>query len=58
MDPAQRNAALSKVMEAYMADQGLIPVFYPVFDYATRKGLAVTHRPQRRFNALMIRPVP
>jgi peptide/nickel transport system substrate-binding protein len=56
MDPAQRNAALAKVMEAYMADQGLIPVFYPVFDYATRKGLSITHRPQRRFNALMIRP--
>jgi peptide/nickel transport system substrate-binding protein len=58
MDAAERNAALAKVMEAYMADQGLIPVFYPVFDYAARKGLAVTHRPQRRFNALMIRPAP
>ena len=56
MDPAQRNAALAKTMEAYMADQGLIPVFYPVFDYAARKGLGVTHRPQRRFNALMVKP--
>ena len=56
MDPAQRNAALAKVMEAYMDDQGLIPVFYPVFDYAAKKGLVVTHRPQRRFNALMIKP--
>lgn len=58
MDPTQRNAALAKVMEAYMADQGLITVFHPVFDYAARKGLNVTHRPQRRFNALMVRPAP
>jgi len=56
MDPDRRNAALAAVMEAYMADQGLIPVFYPVFDYAARKGLTVTHRPQRRFNALMVQP--
>ena len=56
MDPSQRQAALAKVMEAYMDDQGLIPVFYPVFDYAAKKGLVITHRPQRRFNALMIKP--
>lgn len=56
MDIAQRNAALARVIDAYMADTGLIPVFHPVFDYAARKGLVITHRPQRRFNALMVKP--
>jgi len=40
-----------------MDDQAIIPVFYPIFDYASKKGLTVTHRPERRFNAGMIRPV-
>jgi hypothetical protein len=38
-------------------DQAIIPVFYPIFHYAAKKGLTVTHRPDRRFNAGMIRPV-
>lgn len=56
MDDGQRASQLAQVTEAFMADEGLIPVFHPKFDYAARKGLVVTHRPQRRFNALMIRP--
>lgn len=56
MDPAQRSTALAKVSESFAADEGLIAVFHPMFDYATKKGLVVTHRPQRRFNATMIRP--
>ena len=56
MDPAQRSAALARVTEAFMADAGLIAVFHPMFDYAAKKGLVVSHRPQRRFNALMIKP--
>ena len=34
----------------------LIPVFYPIFDFAAKKGLIITPRAQRRFNALMVRP--
>lgn len=56
MDDSQRSTQLAQVTEAFMADEGLIPVFHPAFDYAARKGLVVTHRPQRRFNALMIKP--
>ena len=36
--------------------KALIPVFYPIFDYAAKKGLKITHRPERRFNAGMVRP--
>jgi len=57
MDEGKRSAWLEKAIEVAMEDQALIPVFYPIFDYAARKNLAVTHRPERRFNALMVRPV-
>ena len=57
MDEAKRNAWLERAIEVAMDDQAIIPVFYPIFDYASKKGLAVTHRPERRFNAGMIRPV-
>ena len=57
MDEAKRNAWLEKAIEVAMDDQAIIPVFYPIFDYAARKGLTVTHRPERRFNAGMLRPV-
>ena len=39
-----------------MADQPLIPVFYPIFDFAAKKDLAITPRAQRRFNAMMVAP--
>ncbi len=57
MDEGKRNAWLEKAIEVAMDDQALIPVFYPIFDYAAKKGLAITHRPERRFNAGMVRPV-
>lgn len=57
MDEGKRSAWLEKAIEVAMEDQALIPVFYPIFDYAARKDLVVTHRPERRFNALMVRPV-
>ncbi|MBK9673710.1 MAG: hypothetical protein IPO82_00215 [Betaproteobacteria bacterium] len=57
MDEAKRSAWLEKAIEVAMDDQALIPVFYPIFDYAAKKGLAITHRPERRFNAGMVRPV-
>jgi peptide/nickel transport system substrate-binding protein len=56
MEPVKRLSLLETAMEVYMADQAFIPVFYPMFDYAAKKELVVTHRPQRRFNAMMIRP--
>jgi len=56
MDEGKRNAWLERAIEVAMEDQAIIPVFYPIFDYASKKNLAVTHRPERRFNAGMIRP--
>ncbi|WP_291296156.1 ABC transporter substrate-binding protein [Elioraea sp.] len=55
MDPEKRIAKVAEAIEAAFADQALIPVFHPTWDYATRKGLVVRPRPERRFNALMIR---
>ena len=31
-------------------------VFHPIFDFAAKKGLVVTPRAQRRFNAMMVAP--
>ncbi|HTP99379.1 MAG TPA: ABC transporter substrate-binding protein [Casimicrobiaceae bacterium] len=56
MDEGKRSAWLTRAIELAMEDQAIIPVFYPIFDYASKKNLAVTHRPERRFNAGMIRP--
>lgn len=57
MDDEGRNELLSRAIRFAMNDQPLVPVFYPIFDFAAKKGLVVTPRAQRRFNALMIKPV-
>ena len=56
MDAELRNQKLTRAIDTAMADQPLIPVFYPIFDFAARKGLVVTPRAQRRFNAMMVEP--
>ena len=55
MDDELRQQKLERAIAFAMADQPLIPVFYPIFDFAARKGLVITPRPQRRFNAMMVR---
>jgi peptide/nickel transport system substrate-binding protein len=55
MDEELRQDKLTRAVQFAMADQPLVPVFYPIFDFATRKGLTLAPRPQRRFNALMIK---
>ena len=57
MDDERRDELLGRAIRFAMNDQPLIPVFYPIFDFAAKKGLVVTPRAQRRFNALMIRLV-
>ena len=37
--------------------QAQIPLFFPMHEFAAKTSLVITPRPQRRFNALMIRPV-
>lgn len=56
MDLKLRAERLGETVEAAMADQAVIPVFYPTFDFASKAGLVVTPRPERRFNAMMIAP--
>ena len=56
MDDERRQQLLDRAIAFAMGDQPLIPVFYPIFDFASKKGLVVTPRAQRRFNAMMIAP--
>ncbi|MBL0144370.1 MAG: ABC transporter substrate-binding protein [Betaproteobacteria bacterium] len=56
MDDEVRRETLARAINLAMADQPLIPVFYPIFDFAARKDLVVTPRAQRRFNAMMVAP--
>ena len=56
MDDELRQQKLERAINFAMADQPLIPVIYPTFDFAARKGLTVTPRAQRRFNAMMVAP--
>ena len=55
MDDELRQQKLERAINFALADQPLIPVFHPTFDCAARKGLAITPRAQRRFNAMMVR---
>ncbi len=56
MDLKVRAERLAETVEVAMAEQAVIPVFYPTFDFASKAGLAVTPRPERRFSAMMIAP--
>jgi peptide/nickel transport system substrate-binding protein len=56
MDDEIRDRKLMRAIDFAMADQPLIPVFYPIFDFAAKKELVVTPRAQRRFNAMMVTP--
>ena len=56
MDNELRQQKLERAINFAMGDQPLIPVFYPIFDFAAKKGLAITPRAQRRFNAMMVVP--
>jgi peptide/nickel transport system substrate-binding protein len=56
MDDELRQQKLERAINFAMADQPLIPVFHPTFDFAAKKGLIITPRAQRRFNAMMVAP--
>ena len=56
MDDELRQQKLERAINFAIADQPLIPVFFPSFDFAAKKGLVVTPRAQRRFNAMMVAP--
>ncbi len=56
MDDELRQSKLERAIDFAMADQPLIPVFHPIFDFAARKGLVVVPQAQRRFNGMMVKP--
>jgi len=56
MDDADRQRKLEGAIDVAMADQPLIPVFFPIHEFAAKKDLVVTPRAQRRFNGLMVAP--
>ena len=56
LDDAARQKKLERAIDAAMADQPVIPVFYPIHEFAAKKELVVTPRAQRRFNGLMVSP--
>ncbi len=56
MNDEARQEKAARAVNAAMSDQALVPLFFPMHDFAAKKSLVVTPRPQRRFNGLMIRP--
>jgi peptide/nickel transport system substrate-binding protein len=56
MDPAKRKVLVQESIEASMAEQAIIPVFHPAWDLASKKEIAIKPRPERRFNAKMMKP--
>ncbi len=56
IDPEQRRAKLHAAIDAAFEDVAIIPVFHPAWEFAARRGLRVDPRPERRFNAMMVRP--
>jgi peptide/nickel transport system substrate-binding protein len=56
IDPDRRRAKLHAAIEASFEEVAVIPIFHPAWDFAAKRGLRVNSRPERRFNALMIRP--
>jgi peptide/nickel transport system substrate-binding protein len=56
IDPEQRRQKMAAAIEAAMEEVAIIPIFHPAWDFAAKRGLVVTSRPERRFNAMMVRP--
>ncbi|WP_237213378.1 ABC transporter substrate-binding protein [Falsiroseomonas oryziterrae] len=55
-DLERRRARLHAALDAAFEDVAIIPVFHPSWEFAARRGVHITPQPQRRFNALMMRP--
>jgi peptide/nickel transport system substrate-binding protein len=55
-DADRRRERLHAALDAAFEDVAIIPVFHPSWEFAARRGVTITPQPQRRFNALMMRP--
>ena len=56
MDPVKRKPLVQAAIEIAMNEQAIIPVFHPNSEMASKANIAITPRPERRFNALMMKP--
>lgn len=56
MDPVKRKPLVQAAIEISMEEQAIIPVFHPNSEMASKANVAITPRPERRFNALMMKP--
>lgn len=56
MDPAKRKQLVQQAIEMSMEAQAIIPVFHPNAEMACKREMVITPRPERRFNALMLKP--
>ncbi|MFN3401645.1 MAG: ABC transporter substrate-binding protein [Ferrovibrio sp.] len=56
MDPVKRKPLVQAAIEISMNEQAIIPVFHPNSEMASKANIAITPRPERRFNALMMKP--
>jgi peptide/nickel transport system substrate-binding protein len=56
MDPVKRKPLVQAAIEITMEQQAIIPVFHPNAEMASKANVAITPRPERRFNALIMKP--
>jgi peptide/nickel transport system substrate-binding protein len=56
MDPVKRKPLVQAAIELSMQEQAIIPVFHPNAEMASKADVSITPRPERRFNALMMKP--
>jgi len=56
MDPVKRKPLVQASIDISMEEQAIIPVFHPNAEMASKANITITPRPERRFNALMMKP--
>lgn len=56
MDLAKRKQLVQQAIEMSMDEQAIIPIFHPNAEMASKREIVITPRPERRFNALMMKP--
>jgi peptide/nickel transport system substrate-binding protein len=58
MDTGKRNALYARAAEIAVEDMGVVPIFFSVNTWATRKGLAYAARADEQTLAMGLRPAP
>jgi peptide/nickel transport system substrate-binding protein len=58
MDPTERQGLYEEAADIAAEDVAVLPVFHASNTAASRSGIEVRLWPDRRFNALLVRPAP